>query len=146
MPSRDELYSRVEAVNAFDVQEITTDTTTVGDAINLEGFESAMLLLQAGTLTDGTYTPLLEEADPTVENGDTPGSYSAVADADLLGTEAGAAFAATDDNKVTKLGYRGDKKFIRLSIVSASTSSGGFVGATCVKGLPVHQPKSTQKP
>ena len=44
-------------------------------------------------MTDGTYTPVIEESD----TGAFAGEETAVADADLLGTEAAAAFAAADD-------------------------------------------------
>lgn len=124
-----DLHNNIKTEVAFNTAAISSDTTTAGNIIDLQGFESAEFAILAGTLTDGTYTPLLEEGDASDLS-----DAAAVADADLLGTEAAAALAATDDNTVTKLGYIGSKRYVRLSIVSASTTSGGTVSALVVKG------------
>lgn len=130
-----DLHNNVEVAVAFDTAAISTDTTTQGNIIDLQGFDSVEFVIQSGTLTDGTYTPLLEESDAS----DLSGS-NAVADANLLGTEATAAFGLTDDDAVKKLGYRGNKRYVRLSIVSASTTSGGTVSAIVIKGNATDKP------
>jgi hypothetical protein len=112
---------------------IATDTTTVGTAIDLQGYESCEFVILSGVLTDGTYTPLIEESDDN-------SSYSAVADADLLSTEAAEAFAATDDAEAHSIGYVGHKRYVRLSIVSAGTTSGGFLAAMAYLGHARHNP------
>lgn len=109
---------------------IATNTTTAGTEVDLLGYNSATFFIESGVITDGTYTPLIEETD-------TAGSgYTAVADADLTVTEASIAFVATDDAVVKKIGYIGVKRYVRLSLVSAGTTSGGFFSATAVLGHP----------
>lgn len=130
-----ELYSSYKVSNALDTQAITTDTTTAGDIIDTAGYSSLLFAIQSGTLTDGTYTVLIQEGDESNLS-----DASAVADADLTNTEASASFAATDDNTVTKIGYVGSKRYVRLSLVSASTSSGGTLGAIAIQGSPITAP------
>ena len=94
-------------------------------------------MIFSGTLTDGTYTPLLEESDSSIF------ATSNVVDTDFtLGTIANATFALTDDDIVKRIGSVGKKRFQRLSIVSAATSTGGTAGALAVLGHARTQPTS----
>lgn len=110
---------------ALNITAISSDTTTDGETIDLQGKSGCLFTVFSGTLTDGSYTPIIEES----ATGSFGGEETAVADADLIGTEAGAALALTDDNSVKTVGYIGDKRYVRITIVSASTTSGGTVGA-----------------
>jgi hypothetical protein len=123
-----DLHNNIKVEVALDTAAISSDTTTNGNIIDMQGFGSVEFVIQSGTLTDGTYTPLIEEGD--VSN---LSDASAVADSDLLGTEANASFAATDDNAVNKVGYIGNKRYVRLSIISSGTTSGGTVSGISVK-------------
>lgn len=135
-----ELFHMLLHAVGFKTQLISSDTTTVGEIINTINASSVTYFIQAGVLTDGAYAMLLEEGDDSGLSDAAP-----VDDTDLIGTEVGAGFAATDDDKVTKLGYIGGKQFVRLSIVSTGTTTGGTIGATTVLGHQAHQPQSTQK-
>lgn len=128
MPTR-EIHNSLAPEVAFNTQAITTDTTTAGNTIDLQGKGAYEFYILSGTLTDGTYTPALFEDD----NSDMS-TESAVADADLTNLESTAVFASTDDNEVKRIGYIGSKRYIRLKIVSASTSSGGTIGAVGIAG------------
>ena len=127
---------------ALNLQTVSSDTTTNGNIIDLQGFESCEFVFVTGTVTDGDYAVLMHEGDAA-----DLGDAAAIADADLIGTEALASFAAdTDDNVLSKIGYKGGKRYVRLSVVSSSTSSGAVLGAVCIKGHPAHAPKSDQTP
>lgn len=140
MASKD-LFNNVKVVPAFDVRTISSSTTTTGDVIDTAGFESVTFVFQTGTVTDGDYTVLIEDADESAFNV----TNAAVADAYLLGTESGASFSAdTDDNDIGKVGYIGGKRYVRMSIVSTNVSSGAVVGGTCILGHPTDAPQSTQ--
>lgn len=132
-----DIHNETEQKNALDNQVIASDTTTVGEIIDMRGFESLEFLMLMGTLTDGDYLPLIEHGDDSGLS-----DAAAVPDGQLLGTEAGAAFTAdTDDNKVSKIGYRGDKRFVRLSIVSTNFGTGGAtLGAVAVQMQARHLP------
>ena len=134
-----DLESSLKASTALNIAAISSDTTTDGNAIDMQGFESVMAAYHSGAYTDGTYTPLVLEGDTNVVGAATP-----VADADLLpsgtGQEASAAISAA--NTTTKIGYRGTKRYVFFSVVSTSTSSGATVGATAIQGHASEMPVS----
>lgn len=136
MATRD-IYNNLNDLVAFNTQSITTNTTTAGVIIDTQGCNSLLFVIQSGTLTDGTYTPLIEYGDDSGLS-----DAAAVPDDQLNGTEAGAAFADTDDNATKSIGYVGDKRYVRLSIVSASTTSvgGGTLSAVALRGTPTIAP------
>ncbi len=137
--AQSDLHNNLEKAVALNVTAISSDTTTNGNIIDMQGFDSLEFFILSGTLTDGSYAVL-------IQHGDDSGLSDAadVADDYLLGTEAGAAFVAADDNEVHKIGYVGDKRYVRLSIVSTSTSSGGTLGAVAIKGHGENKPHTTQ--
>ena len=129
-----DLHSNVKQEVALDSQDITTDTTTVGNIIDTRGFESLEYVIQSGTITDGTYTLVLEQGD------DSGLSDAAVVPTDeVLGVLTG--FVAADDDAAKRVGSIGKKRFQRLSILSASTSTGATkVSSVAVLGHPQSAP------
>jgi hypothetical protein len=128
-----DMHSDVYGVVAKNTAAISSNTTTAGNIIDTQGYEGVEFFIQSGAYTDGTYTPLLEESDAA----DLSGS-NAVADEDLVGLESAAAISAA--NTVKRIGYVGGKRYVRLSIVSASVTTGATVGATAVLGRPTVRP------
>ncbi len=114
-------HNNMEQKVALDLQEITSDTTTAGNILDLANVEAIEFLITAGAITDGAYAILVEDGNDSGLS-----DAAAVADAQLLGTELLAAFTATDDDKASRIGYIGNKRFVRISIVSTGTTSGGF--------------------
>ena len=82
---------------------------------------------------DGTYTINVQHADD--DGAGSPDTYSNAAAVDLVGSE-GALSAA---NSRSQIGYVGEKKFVRLQVVSTSTSSGATVGGTSILGDARHE-------
>ena len=131
-----DMKNNIKVSNALNIQAIASNTTVNGAIIDTKGYDSLTFVFQTGTITDGDYTLLIQEGN---NSGLT--DAAAVADADLLGTEAGASFSAdTDDNKVSEIGYRGNKRYLRLSVVSTNVTTGGTVGATAILGNPQFAP------
>jgi hypothetical protein len=129
-----DLKNSIKVDKALNIGAISSNTTTAGTAIDLTGYNSLTFVIQSGTLTDGTYTPKIEESSDN-------STFTEVTDTTkLLGTIAGATFASTDDNAVKTIGYIGNKPYVKLSIVSTSVTSGGTLGATAIKGHPVNSP------
>lgn len=135
MSSSVDIHNETTPQVALTTQAISTDTTTAGAIIDTQGFAANEFVMLSGTLTDGTYTPLIEEGDDSGLS-----DAAAVSDTFLTNTEASAAFAATDDDTVKAIGYVGHKRYIRLSIVSASTSTGGTMSAICMQGAQFRKP------
>jgi len=102
-------------------------SNTVGDQV----FRSALAVVQTGTITDGTHTVEVQESDDN-------SSFTAVADADLQGTEP--AIGAANDNVVYEIGYRGTKRYIRVTVVTSGATTGGTFGAVLILGIPRRLP------
>lgn len=109
---------------------ISTDTTTTGTVIDLQGFDSCRFDFHSATLTDGTYVCSIQEG--AVSDGSDAADAPASA---VLGT---ASFAATDDNTVKSLAYVGTKRYVRIKIVSTGVTTGGTLGAIAVLGRQRH--------
>lgn len=107
---------------------IATDTDTDGISIDLQGANSCTFFIATGVVTDGDYVVRIEEDDQTDMS-----TGNAVADVDLVGTEVQASFTEdTDDAKCHSIGYIGSKRFVRLTIVSTTTTVGALIGAIAV--------------
>ena len=129
-----DLHSNVKQVVALDSQDITSDTTTVGNVIDTVGFESLEYVIQSGVITDGAYALVLEEDDVVGF-----GSATAVPAAEILGVLTG--FVAADDNAAKRVGSIGKKRFQRLSIVSTGTTTGATkMSSVAVLGDPNSAP------
>jgi hypothetical protein len=116
------------------VTQTNDSTAFVGAIIDHQGYDSALYIINLGTMTDADVTGavLLEEGDESDLS-----DAASVADADLLGTEAAAAFQYDDDGEVRKLGYKGSKRYTRLTITPTGNNSGALpIGVVCVLGHP----------
>jgi len=128
-----DLHNNIDERGALNIQAISTDTTTNGVIIDTAGYESIEFIIHTGTITDGTYTPLLQE--------DTAagfGTATTVASDNTLGSLT--ALTAASDNVTLRVGCVPTKRYVRLSIVSASTTTGGTLGAVAVLGHPHNAP------
>ncbi len=114
-----------------------TDTTAVvSPIVDIKGYRSVMFAIATGTLadTDATFAALLEESDASDMSGAT-----AVADADMHGTEAAASFGFADDNAEKKIGYHGNKRYCRLT-VTPTANSGAAPITIMALGMPRELP------
>lgn len=96
-----------------------------GSAIDLLGFEGAAIIVNTGTIAgDGDFGAKLQESDTT-----TSGDFTD-ADASVVESDAPATLEASS---TYKLGYRGFKRYIRVSLTKASGTSIA-AGAVAVLG------------
>ena len=109
----------ISTIIGLDVQDITTDTTTVGNIIDTQGEEAVDVALFTGTATDGDYVLSLEHGDdPALSDA------AVVAAKDLDALVSTVAMAAADDDVSKSIGYVGKKRYIRINIVSTNTTTG----------------------
>src|ERR1035437_5324230 len=103
----------------------TTGTGKSTAAINATGYGSVEFVVEYGTVTatNAVFTLLLTECDTT------GGSFTSIADSDLLGNELGAGLAAAatrtsgvSKNVKTKVGYIGNKVFVTAKLSSTVTA------------------------
>ena len=128
-----DLHSSITPKRVISPVSVSDNTAQVGQIIDRKGFESLTYVIATGSIADAdaTFTVLLEESDASDMTG-----ASAVADADLLGTEALAAFQFDDDNETRKLGYIGSKRYTRLTITPVGNASAALLAAVAVLGHP----------
>lgn len=106
------------------------NAAAVGTVIDRLGFESLTYGIVTGTLADAdaTFAVLLEESDASGSG------FTAVADADMIGTEADAGFNYADDGETRKLGYAGHKRYTRLTITPTGNSGSAPIAAIAILG------------
>lgn len=104
------------------------DTAFVSQILDTQGLKSATFVLLTGALTDAdvTFTVLAEEGDNSALSDNT-----AIADANLLGTEVLATPLFSDGNKCFKLGFIDTKRYIRVTV----TPSGNNAGSVNLAGV-----------
>lgn len=132
-----DLHNNIKRVVAVSPKTSVGNEALVGGIIDLAGYQSCEFVIATGVKTDGTITPSLEEGDDSglADTG-------AVAAADLLGTIADATFAdaAAGSESVKTFGYRGSKRYVRLTLTIASNAGSCPVGAVADLGHPNHAP------
>lgn len=114
----------------------TTGTGQTGKVIDTAGYGGVEFVIGYGsiTATNATLTPVMKEGDAT-------GSLTSVADADMLGTEALAGIAAaartsgSTKNVHKRVGYRGNKRYVNLSI-SSTVTAGTLIDVVAVLHSP----------
>jgi hypothetical protein len=116
---------------------ITDNTAQVGAIIDRQGYESLTYAIMTGTLADAdaTFTVLLEESNDSGMSGAT-----AVADADLIGTEDLAGFTFAADSACRKLSYKGNMRYTRLTITPANNTGNAPLVAMAILGDPLTAP------
>lgn len=131
-----DLFNHINPKRALSPVSVADNTAQVCQAVDRQGFESVTYLVATGTLGDAgaEFTALLEESDASGSG------YSAVADADLLGTEALASFIQSDDDKVFKIGYKGNKRYTRLTITPTNNATAALLCVIAVLGHPAVVP------
>jgi hypothetical protein len=121
-----DLMNRLAIKRAISPVSIADNTAAVSQILDMQGQMAACLVIGTGSIADAdaTFTVLLEESDASNMAGAT-----AVADADLIGTEALAGFQFDDDNECRKLGYKGSSRYIRATITPANNASAALLAA-----------------
>jgi hypothetical protein len=126
-----ETLSNAALVSAsLPVALVDADDTANGAGVAWSGnFRSVMAVMFTGAWTDGTFTFELQDSPDNV-------TYTAVADAYLDNAEP--ALAAAD--AIAVVGYKGTKKYLRVSVTSTATTDGAVVGAFIVASNPNRAP------
>ena len=138
-----DLHNVVRTAEALAPAALTTVAGRSGKIIDTQGYGGVEFLINYGavTATNATITPVLKEGDVT-------GTLTSVADADLLGTEALAALPAqasartsgVGKNVTTRLGYKGNKRYVQLSIASSTVTAATVLSAVAL----LHSPNVAQ--
>lgn len=128
-----DLHNNLDFRRAISPVSVADNTAVVSQIIDRRGYGALELAIAVGAIADAdaTFTVLLEHGD--IGN---LSDAAAVPDEDLLGTEALAAFIFSDDDKMRKIGYRGIKRYVRLTITPAANASAALLCAVAILGSP----------
>lgn len=85
-----------------------------GTGINLAGCEAALIALQTGTITSGTY-----KVQESVDNA----AWTDVADSDLIGITLNSAGIALVAATLVKISYIGSKQWVRVILTAATAAN-----------------------
>ncbi len=116
----------------------TDNTAIVSAIIDRRGYDSLVLAIVTGTNTDAdaTFAVLVEDGDNSALS-----DAAAVDDAELNGTEALAAYAFGDDVECRKIGYRGSKRYVRVTVTPTGNDAGNiFLAGIAILGHPANAP------
>lgn len=124
-----DLMNNIDVKRALSPVSVADNTAQVSQIIDTQGCKSVTFVIATGSIADAdaTFTVLVEEGDNSALS-----DAAAVADADLVGTEALASFQFDDDNECRKIGYRGSKRYVRLTITPANNASAALLSAVAI--------------
>lgn len=142
-----DLHSNVLPVRAIAPQTITSSALVSGN-LDLAGFNSAQVVADFGTTEgfsgspSGSIAIKLEHADD--DGTGSPGTYANVALTDVVGPSSvtSGVVATVTSETVTRVGYVGDKRFLRVTFTPTGLGNGGPCGALLLKGNARHGPAS----
>lgn len=129
-----DLHNHINLKRGISPAAAATDNTAfVSQIVDTRGYGSVEFAILTGSLADAdaTFTVLVEDGDAANLS-----DAAAVADAELLGTEALASFTFSDDDKVFKIGYVGNKRYVRVTVTPANNTGNAFVSGVWILGNP----------
>ncbi len=103
-----------------------------GTAVDLRGYDAAMLAVSFGAYTDGTHTPSLQHSDDG-------SSFAAVGASDVNGSFT-AVSSGAGANTVQRVGYIGAKRYLRAVLTVTGATTGAVSEASVIRGEPRNRP------
>ena len=138
-----DLYNNIEArvAEAPIATAQTNNDPIISEIIDMRGFKSLVWLVILGTLADAAFTTVF-----LIEHGDEPalGDATAVPDVQLDPTEAVMAFDQDDDDSVRKMGYVGEKRFVRMTITPSDNTGNLPIAIIALLGDSDRRPTTAQ--
>lgn len=138
-----DLYNNIEVRRGLSPQIQTNSSSAfVSEIIDMQGWKSLVWCVLLGALTDADMTTvfLMEDSDAA----DLSGS-AVVVDLQMDPTEIIAAFDFGDDDTVRKIGYVGEKRYVRLTITPTGNNAGDInIGVMALMGNPDQLPTTAQ--
>jgi len=136
-----DLYNNITVESVLD--PITVTATAIHTDIDLQGYNSCLLLVSAG-LDAGTGLSASHKLVFTLDDSDDGVTYAAVTTADMLDLTVASGVVITidavgEDNTIYKLGYIGGKRYLQLTYTETGTVSMPL-SIVCIKGDPREAP------
>lgn len=134
MTMRDETTTK-QVKRAISPVSVADNTAQVSQIIDRQGFNALTFLILIGAVADvdATFAVLIQHGDAANLS-----DANDVPDADLIsqapGTapETAAAFRYDNDDQVRKIGYRGTKRYVRLTITPTNNTGAALLAAVAI--------------
>jgi hypothetical protein len=112
---------------------VTDNTAMATGWIDLQGYHSLTFVIATGVLADAdaTFAVTIQDADASDQS-----DAAAVAAANLLGTTALASFTFAGDSSCFKLGYVGNKRYVKLTVTPANNTGNAPMAIIALLGDP----------
>lgn len=111
---------------------VRTNGTGTGSAVDLRGFDAAVISVSFGAWTDGTHAPSVQQSvDGT--------TYNACATTDLDGTLSAISGTASS-NTVQSVGYIGSQRYVRVLMATTGATTGALSSSIVTAGYPRNAP------
>lgn len=126
---RRSLYKYSKTVRALTATGAKVTATYNGDTVDRNqggagDYHSVLFVVLTGTVTDGTHVFTVQDSDDGTAWATPAGTF------DVNGTLP--SLALTDDDVVKEFGYAGPKRYVRLVLTTAGTTTGAIVGAVAI--------------
>lgn len=96
-----------------------------GTGVDLQNSQGNMIMITAGTITDGTHAFSIEDSSDN-------SSFSAAAAADVVGSLTSFT-SGTSSGTVREASYIGSKRYIRVVVTASGTTTGGVYSAVVLR-------------
>jgi len=126
-----DLMNMIDVKRAISPVSVADNTAQVSQIIDRQGYDSLTFLIALGSIADADATFAVTMDEGAVSN---LSDASAVAAADIIGTTTLAGFIFSDDDKCRKIGYKGNKRYVRLTITPSANASAALMSALAVLG------------
>lgn len=126
-----DLYHKIRPTQA--ILPVVQTSTVTGISVDLAGFESAVVFINMGELTDGTHTPKLQDSSDNINWTDVVAG---------TGSQLGS-FSALVANTPQTVGYINGRRYVRVLVTVSGATSGGLYGATVIAGNARHLPTTS---
>lgn len=130
-----EIYDEVLEAQALAPKAYTA--TTNGGSVDCAGFESAMVLVEVGTVTDGSHAIALQDSPDGT-------TFTNVDPSLILGAQP--TLTATSSNSVAAFAYIGVQRFLRVVSAVTGATTGGVYSASIIRGHSRHMSTRTVQP
>lgn len=126
-----DLMNNIDVKRAISPVSVSDNTAQVSQIIDRKRADSLTFVIALGSIADADATFAV-----TMEDGDDSGLSDAasVAAADLIGTTTLAGFQYDSDNLCRKIGYRGAKRYVRMTITPTNNASAALMSAVAILG------------
>lgn len=133
-----DMHNNIKVVLAIAPQAVGTTGAANGKlsgVIDRKGYHAVEFTFSSGTSASvaDTINPIVYESDTATTAG-----FAAVADADLIGTEAGQKLTLTAAG-ASKIGYKGNKRYVGIRLYGLGTAT-AIVQAQALLGSPASAP------